>query len=74
MTTPTPETAAAASPPTHSTDSTDCTDSNGAKDATAPLADCVLCGEPTEYPASTRGATYCPVCEWQEGQRTACSG
>lgn len=39
-----------------------------------PLADCVLCGEPTEYPASTRGATYCPVCEWQEAQRTACSG
>jgi hypothetical protein len=40
----------------------------------APLADCVLCGEPTEYPAATRGATYCPVCEWQEAQRTACSG
>ncbi|WP_443608057.1 hypothetical protein [Actinacidiphila bryophytorum] len=39
-----------------------------------PLADCVLCGEPTEYPASTRGATYCPVCEWQEAQRTACFG
>lgn len=39
-----------------------------------PLADCVLCGEPTQYPASTRGATLCPVCEWQEAQRTACSG
>jgi hypothetical protein len=39
-----------------------------------PVADCVLCGEPTEHPASTRGATYCPVCEWQEAQRTACSG
>ncbi|WP_225849416.1 hypothetical protein [Streptomyces sp. HPF1205] len=39
-----------------------------------PPADCVLCGEPTEYPASTRGATLCPVCEWQEAQRTACSG
>ena len=38
------------------------------------LADCVLCGEPTEYPASTKGATLCPVCEWQEAQRTACSG
>ncbi|MYS24618.1 hypothetical protein GA0115240_16642 [Streptomyces sp. DvalAA-14] len=38
------------------------------------LADCVLCGEPTEYPASTRGATLCPVCAWQEAQRTACSG
>jgi hypothetical protein len=40
---------------------------------TPPPADCVLCGEPTEYPASTRGATLCPVCEWQEAQRTACS-
>ncbi len=38
------------------------------------LADCVHCGDPTEYPASTRGATLCPVCEWQEAQRTACSG
>ncbi|SFE88043.1 hypothetical protein SAMN05216251_10636 [Actinacidiphila alni] len=44
------------------------------EEADAALADCVLCGEPTEYPASTRGATYCPVCEWQEAQRTACSG
>lgn len=42
--------------------------------AAEPVADCVLCGEPTEHPASTRGATYCPVCEWQEAQRTACSG
>lgn len=42
--------------------------------APEPVADCVLCGEPTEHPASTRGATYCPVCEWQEAQRTACSG
>ncbi|MEE4542543.1 hypothetical protein V2S66_11270 [Streptomyces sp. V4-01] len=40
----------------------------------APVADCVLCSEPTEHPASTRGATLCPVCEWQEAQRTACSG
>ncbi|MEU7565379.1 hypothetical protein [Streptomyces fradiae] len=39
-----------------------------------PYADCVLCGEPTEYPESTRGATLCPVCEWQEAQRGACSG
>ncbi|MFC4034908.1 hypothetical protein ACFO3J_26070 [Streptomyces polygonati] len=38
------------------------------------VADCVLCGEPTEHPASTRGATLCPVCAWQEAQRTACSG
>ncbi len=43
-------------------------------EAAEPRADCVLCGEPTEHPASTRGATYCPVCEWQEAQRTACSG
>lgn len=39
-----------------------------------PRADCVLCGEPTEHPNSTKGATLCPVCEWQEAQRTACSG
>ncbi|KUH38206.1 MULTISPECIES: hypothetical protein [Streptomyces] len=39
-----------------------------------PFADCVLCGEPTEYPESTRGATLCPVCEWREAERTACSG
>jgi hypothetical protein len=45
-----------------------------AGDRPVPLADCVLCGEPTEYPASTKGATLCPVCEWQEAQRTACSG
>lgn len=38
------------------------------------LADCVLCGKPTEYPASYPGATLCPVCEWQEDQRGACSG
>jgi hypothetical protein len=38
------------------------------------VADCVHCGDPTEYPASTRGVTLCPVCEWQEAQRTACSG
>ncbi|MET8471323.1 hypothetical protein ABZY90_38390 [Streptomyces sp. NPDC006422] len=39
-----------------------------------PRAECVLCREPTEYPASTKGATLCPVCEWQEAQRGACSG
>ncbi|MBW8700214.1 hypothetical protein MBT84_11450 [Streptomyces sp. MBT84] len=39
-----------------------------------PFADCVLCREPTEYPESYRGITLCPVCEWQEAQRTACSG
>ncbi|GAA2336270.1 hypothetical protein [Streptomyces violaceusniger] len=39
-----------------------------------PYADCVQCGEPTEYSAARPGATLCPVCEWQEAQRTACSG
>ncbi|MFD9489167.1 hypothetical protein ACFWBX_35400 [Streptomyces sp. NPDC059991] len=39
-----------------------------------PYAECVLCREPTEYPESVRGITLCPVCEWQEAQRTACSG
>ncbi|MDO0925179.1 hypothetical protein QQY24_06980 [Streptomyces sp. TG1A-8] len=39
-----------------------------------PYAECVLCREPTEYPESYRGITLCPVCEWQEAQRTACSG
>ncbi|NUK08731.1 hypothetical protein HRW23_23060 [Streptomyces lunaelactis] len=39
-----------------------------------PFADCVLCRKPTEYPESVKGATLCPVCEWQESQRTACSG
>ncbi|WP_149180764.1 hypothetical protein [Streptomyces sp. TRM49041] len=43
-------------------------------DSGGPYADCVLCGEPSEYPESTRGVTLCPVCEWQEAQRTACSG
>ncbi|MFF2062485.1 hypothetical protein ACFVWZ_11915 [Streptomyces sp. NPDC058200] len=37
-------------------------------------AECVLCREPTEYPETVKGATLCPVCEWQEAQRTACSG
>ena len=37
-------------------------------------ADCVLCGKPTEHPASQPGATLCPVCEWQEAQRIACPG
>ncbi|MFE2533424.1 hypothetical protein [Streptomyces sp. NPDC059371] len=39
-----------------------------------PYAECVLCREPTEYPESYRGITLCPVCDWQEAQRTACSG
>ncbi|MER7922019.1 hypothetical protein ABTY96_02605 [Streptomyces sp. NPDC096057] len=42
---------------------------------TAPAyAECVLCREPTEYPESHKGITLCPVCAWQEAQRTACSG
>ncbi|MFD9598755.1 hypothetical protein, partial [Streptomyces sp. NPDC059970] len=39
-----------------------------------PYAECVLCRKPTEYPESVKGVTLCPVCEWQEAQRTACSG
>lgn len=39
-----------------------------------PYADCVLCQEPTEYSESVKGITLCPVCEWQEAQRAACSG
>jgi hypothetical protein len=39
-----------------------------------PFAECVLCQKPTEYPESYKGITLCPVCEWQEAQRTACSG
>ncbi|MCT9090647.1 hypothetical protein N4G70_17550 [Streptomyces sp. ASQP_92] len=42
--------------------------------ADGPFAECVLCRAPTEYPESTKGSTLCPVCEWQEAQRTACSG
>ncbi len=37
-------------------------------------AECVLCREPTEHPESTKGATLCPVCEWREAERAACSG
>lgn len=39
-----------------------------------PYAECVLCREPTEYPESYKGVTLCAPCEWQEAQRTACSG
>ncbi|MEU9203346.1 hypothetical protein [Streptomyces sp. NPDC048332] len=39
-----------------------------------PYAACVLCRKPTEYAESVKGITLCPVCEWQEAQRTACSG
>ncbi|MFD6533515.1 hypothetical protein [Streptomyces sp. NPDC060184] len=43
-------------------------------DAEGPYAACVLCQKPTEYPESTKGATLCPVCAWQEAGRAACSG
>ncbi|GGX51319.1 hypothetical protein [Streptomyces fructofermentans] len=43
-------------------------------DGGPPFAECVLCRRPTEHPESHRGVTLCPVCEWQEAQRTACSG
>ncbi|AJT63704.1 hypothetical protein T261_2019 [Streptomyces lydicus] len=39
-----------------------------------PYADCVQCRKPTEYPADRPGIVLCPVCEWQEAQRSACSG
>ncbi|GAA3078558.1 hypothetical protein GCM10020254_23440 [Streptomyces goshikiensis] len=39
-----------------------------------PYADCLECGKPTEYGVRTPGVVLCPVCEWQEAQRTACSG
>ncbi|MFI1203124.1 hypothetical protein K2224_35670 (plasmid) [Streptomyces sp. BHT-5-2] len=45
-----------------------------APDAGEPRAGCVECGRPTEYPAARPGIVRCPVCEWQEAQRTACSG
>ncbi|MEU1819130.1 hypothetical protein ABZ543_28675 [Streptomyces roseifaciens] len=38
------------------------------------FADCVQCARPTEHPADHPGITLCPVCAWQEAQRTACSG
>lgn len=55
------------------------TDTAGAPDssvaaADGPFAECVLCRAPTEYPDTYRGITLCPVCTWQEAQRTACSG
>lgn len=37
-------------------------------------AECVLCRERTEYPETHKGITLCPVCEWHEAQRSACSG
>ncbi|MFD3696448.1 hypothetical protein ACFWUZ_09830 [Streptomyces sp. NPDC058646] len=39
-----------------------------------PYADCLECGKPTEYGVATPGVVLCPVCEWQDAERTACSG
>ncbi|MER5879427.1 MULTISPECIES: hypothetical protein [unclassified Streptomyces] len=49
-------------------------DLGAADDQGPPYAECVLCRKPTEYPESHKGVTLCPVCAWQEAQRTACSG
>jgi len=53
---------------------TDADTAEPAGESSEPFAECVLCREPTEYPESHKGVTLCPVCEWQEAQRTACSG
>ncbi|WSJ66307.1 hypothetical protein OG500_09025 [Kitasatospora sp. NBC_01250] len=45
-----------------------------AEPGAGPRADCVLCGEATEYPAGTPGSTLCARCAWQQAQRGACSG
>ncbi|MEU6672813.1 hypothetical protein [Streptomyces sp. NPDC046925] len=59
-------------------DTTDTAGSTGSADSTdsadGPFAECVLCRKPTEYPETHKGVTLCPVCEWHEAQRTACSG
>jgi len=39
-----------------------------------PFAGCVLCADPTEYPADAPGSPLCPRCAWQQAQRGACSG
>ncbi|MGW6023531.1 hypothetical protein [Streptomyces sp. NPDC055099] len=58
--------------PAATSDSADATEPAGP--AAGPFAECVLCREPTEYPETHKGVTLCPVCEWHEAQRTACSG
>ncbi|QTZ94694.1 hypothetical protein [Streptomyces auratus] len=46
--------------------------------APSPQADhtaaCLYCAQSTEYPLDHPGTVLCPVCEWQEAQRCACSG
>ncbi|MEV7868730.1 hypothetical protein AB0P17_22150 [Streptomyces sp. NPDC088124] len=54
-------------------EATEAAEAAEATEATA-YAECVLCRKPTEHPETVRGVTLCPVCEWQEAQRTACSG
>ncbi|WP_407549269.1 hypothetical protein QOM21_09255 [Streptomyces sp. Pv4-95] len=53
---------------------TDATGTGTDAAAGPPFADCVQCGEPTEYPVTRPGIVLCPVCEWQEAERSACSG
>ncbi|WP_164551845.1 hypothetical protein [Streptomyces sp. WAC 01529] len=50
------------------------TDGDHGAETGADRPECVLCQAPTEYPESHRGITLCPPCEWQEAQRTMCSG
>ena len=38
------------------------------------VAACMQCGEPTEYRFDAPGVVQCPRCEWQQAQRSACSG
>ena len=45
-----------------------------AADDAGPRADCVQCGERTEYPADRPGGTLCALCTWQQAPRMACSG
>ncbi|MDH6144974.1 hypothetical protein [Kitasatospora acidiphila] len=49
-------------------------DNRGDGRGDGPRAACVLCGEPTEYPAEAAGSPLCPRCAWQQAQRSACSG
>ncbi|MFG3043269.1 hypothetical protein ACGFYZ_40860 [Streptomyces sp. NPDC048330] len=77
MTESTPSTPAESPPPTESSGSSCGTPATGPRHepaAEGPFASCVLCQEPTEYARSVKGITLCPVCEWQEAQRNACSG
>ncbi|WP_189129761.1 hypothetical protein [Wenjunlia tyrosinilytica] len=45
------------------------TPAEGSPSAAVKACVCDLCGEPTED-----GATLCPVCHWQQAQRSQCSG